>query len=202
MCPGYPTLPHPVETQKRHEHLARLHLHRRPAHPVVEGQGPCPDVQEVATRPRNRADQAQPDHARVGQLLPACRLQTHAGQPVPLCVVAGDAVAAQAAPLDVDRRLSPIHHSHWTVKAHRDGRDRTVQPGRGAGHPLPLPRQHDPHPLDPAQPRADGRNRGEPGAVKVARRVRRAALGKRARSNPGTAPQADSTGECDRAQHR
>jgi hypothetical protein len=87
-------LPHPVEAQKRHEHLARLYLHCRPAHPVVEGQDPCPDVQEVAARSRNRADQAQPDHARVGQLFPACRLQTHTEQPVPLCMVAGDAVAA------------------------------------------------------------------------------------------------------------
>jgi hypothetical protein len=37
-------------------------------------------------------------------------------------------------------------------------------------------------------------NRGEPGAVRAARRVRRAA-GQRPGSNPDTGPQADSTGE-------
>ena len=45
--------------------------------------------------PRDRADPAQPDHARLGQLLQARRLQTHAQSPVTLRVVAGDPVAAQ-----------------------------------------------------------------------------------------------------------
>ena len=43
-----PRLPHPVETQEGHEQVARLHLHRRPAGPVGEGQDPCPDPQDVA----------------------------------------------------------------------------------------------------------------------------------------------------------
>ena len=148
-----PRVPHPVETQARHEQVARLHLHRRPADPVVEGQDPCPDEQDVAARPRDRADPAQPDHARLGQLLQARRLQTHTQQPGPLRVVAGGPVAAQAAPLEVEGRPPPVHHPDWAVEADRGGRDRTVQPRRGAGHPLPLPGQHDPQPLDPAQPR-------------------------------------------------
>ena len=86
---------------------------------------------------------------------------------------------------DVHRRFtSPTGR----VEADRDGRDRTVQPGDGAGHPLPLPGEHDPHPLDPAQPRHDGRNRGEPGAVRVARRVRRAAWGNGSGAIPAPRP--------------
>jgi hypothetical protein len=50
-----------------------------------------------------------------------------------------------------------------------------------------------PNPLDHAQPRLNGRNRGEPAAEKSARRVRRAAWGNGPAGNPGTAPQADST---------
>jgi RNA-directed DNA polymerase len=36
------------ETQARHEQVVGLHLHRRPAHPVAEGQDPCPDPQDIA----------------------------------------------------------------------------------------------------------------------------------------------------------
>ena len=43
-----PRVPHPVETQEGHEQVARLHLHRRPADPVAEGEDPCPDPQDVA----------------------------------------------------------------------------------------------------------------------------------------------------------
>ena len=38
----------------------------RAAHPVAEGQDPCPDEQDIATAAQGRADQAQPDHARLG----------------------------------------------------------------------------------------------------------------------------------------
>jgi RNA-directed DNA polymerase len=74
---------------------------------------------------------------------------------------------------DVRRRFT----TRWAVEADHGGRDRVVQPRGDAGHPLSLPGQHHPQPLDPAQPRHNGTNRGEPGAVKVARRVRRAAWG-------------------------
>ena len=43
-----PRLPHPVETQERHEQVVRLHLHRRPASPGAEGEDPCPDTQDIA----------------------------------------------------------------------------------------------------------------------------------------------------------
>ena len=70
-----PRLPHPVETQERYEQVVRLHLHRRPARPVGEGEDPCPDTQDIAAGPRVRADQARSDHARMGQLLQARRGQ-------------------------------------------------------------------------------------------------------------------------------
>ena len=53
-------------TASEDEQVARLHLHRRPAHPVAEGQDPCPDEQDVAAGPQVGADPAQPDHARLG----------------------------------------------------------------------------------------------------------------------------------------
>jgi RNA-directed DNA polymerase len=65
------SLPHPVETQRRNRQVARLHLHRRPAPPVAEGEDPCPDGQDIAAGSCRRADQTHPDHARLGQLLQA-----------------------------------------------------------------------------------------------------------------------------------
>jgi group II intron reverse transcriptase/maturase len=147
-----PRVPHPVETQERHGQVARLHLHRRPAHPVAEGQDPCPDEQDVAAGPQVRADPAQSDHARLGQLLQARGLQAHPGQPGPLRLVAGDPVAQDAAPLEVEGRPPGLHHPRRAVEAGHGRRDRAVQPGDGAGHPVPLPRQHHPQPLGP-QPR-------------------------------------------------
>ena len=178
----------------RNEQVARLHLHRRPARPVVEGEDPCPDPQDVAAGPRGRADPAQPDHARLGQLLPARRRpSTPSATLAPVRVVAGRPVADDAAPLEVDGRpptISPTPTGRWQPIS--GGRDRAVQPRSGAGHPIPLPGQHDPQPLDPAN-HANGRNRGEPVALKGARRVRRAAWGNGPVSNTDTAPQADST---------
>ena len=49
-----PRLPHPVETQERHEPVVRLHLHRRSAHQGGKGQDPCPDPQDVPAEPMGR----------------------------------------------------------------------------------------------------------------------------------------------------
>ena len=112
MSDGFDFLGFRIQWKRKtgNEQVARLHLHRRPADPVGEGEDPCPDAQDVAARPRGRADPAQPDHARLGQLLPACRLQTHPQPPGPLRVVAGDPVAADPAPLEVEGRPPPVHH--------------------------------------------------------------------------------------------
>ena len=47
-----PGVPHPVAPQDGNEQVARLHLHRRPAGPVGEGEDPCPDPQDVAAGPQ------------------------------------------------------------------------------------------------------------------------------------------------------
>ena len=68
-------VPHPVETQARYRQVVRLRVHRRSAHPVAEGQDSCPDQQVVAAATQGRVGPAQPDHARLVQLLQICRRQ-------------------------------------------------------------------------------------------------------------------------------
>jgi hypothetical protein len=80
------------------------------------------------------------------ELLPACGLQAHPRPPDPLRVVAGDPVAAGTASLEVEGRPPGLHHPQRAVETGRGGRDRTVQPGNGTGHPLSLP-GHDPRTL-------------------------------------------------------
>ena len=55
--------------------MVRLRVHRRSAHPVAEGQDSCPDQQVVAAATQGRVGPAQPDHARLVQLLQICRRQ-------------------------------------------------------------------------------------------------------------------------------
>ena len=84
-----PRVPHPVAPEEGHQQALRLHLHRRPAHPVAEGEDTRADPQDITARPGMGADQAEPGHARLGQLLPARGRQErlrHAGQ---LRLVAG-----------------------------------------------------------------------------------------------------------------
>ena len=138
----------------RNEQVARLHLHRRPADPVAEGEDPCPDAQDVAAEPQGRADPAQPDHARLGQLLPARRLPS-----------TPSARLAHFVWWRVVRWLRTLHRWRWKDVRRRfttpDGRWKPITADGielfnlddGAGHPVPLPGQHDPQPLDPAQPR-------------------------------------------------
>src|SRR5690348_4187570 len=57
------------------------------------------------------------------------------------------------APLEVDGRPPSVYRPHRGMETHYGGWDRDVQHGRGAGYPLPIPRQHDPPTLDPASPR-------------------------------------------------
>src|SRR4051794_6259588 len=122
--------------------------HRRATAPVGEGEDPCPDEQEIAAKSRGRASQAQPDLARLDQLLPARGLQTHPQPPVPLRVVAGDPVVTGIASLEVEGRPPPVHYPRWTVETNQGGRDHTVQPRIGTGNPISLPGQHHPQPLD------------------------------------------------------
>src|SRR5215472_12811124 len=76
-------------------------------------------------------------------------MQAHPGQPGSFRLVAGDPVAQDAAPLELERRPPGLHHPRRAVEADIGGRDRAVQPGSRAGHPVPLPWQHDPQSLGP-----------------------------------------------------
>jgi hypothetical protein len=67
--------------------------------------------------------------------------------------VGGDPLVDATAPLDVARRPPSPHRTRRPMAHADDGRDRAVQHRIGAVHPLPMPRQQDPQPLAPAQPR-------------------------------------------------
>ena len=144
-------------------------------------------------RPRDRADPAQPDHARLGQLLPACRLQTHAQSPAPLRLVPDDPLAAQAAPLEVEGRPPPVHHTHWAV----DSRSRRTGSSCSTSAAVPVTRYRYrgnkiPNPW-PCTTTPDGSRPWRARCVETRTPGSASGLGKRTESNPGTAPQADST---------
>ena len=155
--------------------LARLHLHRGPADPVVEGESPCPDEQDVTAAPWIRADPARSDHARMVHLLPSRRQQTHLLDPGPLRVASGRPVADDAASLEVDRPPTTVHRPRVaggypcrptgkrcsTSKRSRSPDTATEGTSRPRG-------RCPPH---------NGSFRGEPVASRGARRVRRAVWG-------------------------
>jgi RNA-directed DNA polymerase len=110
-------------------------------------------TQDIAMAAQGRADQAQPDHARMGWLLPARSLQAHPGFPGKFCLAPGDPLADETAPLDVERRPPAPHRTKRPVDQAIGGRDRTIQHRLGPGHPVLLPRRQDPQPLDRTRPR-------------------------------------------------
>jgi hypothetical protein len=124
---------------------------------------------------------------RVGELLPSRRLQAHPQQPEALRRMAGHQVAEKAAPLAVEAVPAAIHHPHRVVATAVNGRDRVVQPRSSGSNPLPLPGR-DPRPLGRRRTAPDGRNHGEPGASRGARRVRRAARGNGPAAMPAPRP--------------
>jgi Glyoxalase-like domain len=92
-------------------------------------------------------------------------------------LVAGRPVADHAAPLDVEGLPSALHRPQRPMGTAVRRRSKPVRHRIGTGTPLPLPRTVDPPALDPAPTTPDDSDRGEPAAVKAARRVRRAAWG-------------------------
>ena len=90
--------------------VARLHLHRRPADPVGEDEDPCPDPQDIATRPGVRADRLEHGHARVGQPLQARDREEHVRDAGQLRLAASDPDASSTAPLEMEGRPSTVHH--------------------------------------------------------------------------------------------
>jgi RNA-directed DNA polymerase len=105
--------------RKRGTNKLRLHLHRPTPDPVVEGQDSCPHTQDIATRTRVRAGQAQPGHARLGELLQTCRRQEHLQHVGQLRLVANHPHAAGAASLEMERRPPTIHRPNRPVTSHR-----------------------------------------------------------------------------------
>jgi hypothetical protein len=116
----------------------------RPIRSLKDKVRPCPDGQAVAAASQARADQDQPDHARLGRLFPARGLQTHPGFPREFHLAKGDPLVVASAPLEVEGRPPTLHRPHRPVGQTHGGRDRTVQHRRGTGHPIPIPRQQDP----------------------------------------------------------
>jgi hypothetical protein len=147
-----PRLPHPVETPERLDQVVRLHLHRRPARPVGQGEDPCPDTQDIAVGSRVCADQARSDHARVGQLLQTRRGQMDLQQAGRLHLVEARPHAAGPPRLELGSTPPPADHPHRAV-ADRGGRDRVLPDRRRDGLPIRLPGQQDPIPVANHEPR-------------------------------------------------
>ena len=107
-------------------------------------------------------------------------------------MVQGDPLADETAPLDVEGRPPQAHRHLWPVAQAASGRNRAVQTRIGAGHPVPLPRQPGPQPLDNAKPRLTAETVESPLPGD-----RHGGFGERPgetdREQSGTAPQADST---------
>ena len=80
--------------------------------------------------------------ARLVNLLPSRRQQTHLLDPCQLRVASGGPVADDAAPLEVDRPPTTVHRPRWPVDTLVGRRESVVQPRSGPGHPIPLPREH------------------------------------------------------------
>lgn len=119
--------------------VVRLHLHRRQAGRGAETEDQVTDPQVVASRLQGHADQDQPDPARLGQLLQARGRQAHLVAPCHLRMVEGRALGDAPQPHDVEGHPAMAPYSA-RMGSDPHGRDRTVQPRHGAGHPLPLPR--------------------------------------------------------------
>ena len=83
-------------------------------------------------------------------------------------------------------RPSLAHRPHRPVASDQRGRDRVVQPRDDTDHSVTATgATRSPTPGSALPEPTHGRNHGEPGAVKVARRVRRAAWGNGPSSNAG-----------------
>jgi hypothetical protein len=89
---------------------------------------------------RSVRDQAQPGHARLGQLLPARRRQAHLPHPGPVRLATADHDAHAPAPLELEDRPQAVHHADRQVAARHRGRDRAPADSGHPGDPLPVTR--------------------------------------------------------------
>lgn len=163
-------------------------VHRRPSVPVSGVESPCPDTSCQPSGYGSCGRQDQPDPARPGQLLPACGVQAHAQPAAPLRQLAHHPLVAQVAPLAVEGVPPQVHHPYGAVASDRSRWSRGIQPGSGDGESLPVPREPHPQPVPAADNSLTASDRGEPGAWRRARRVRRAARGNGAAAMPTPRP--------------
>src|SRR5262249_15585811 len=139
-----------------------------------------------ARRSRPTAASNQQVPAGMGELLPPRRVQEGVlpGR-LPRLASDRDLDTPQTRTHFLARSPTPILRYRLAIRPQRGGIPRR-SPRRG--HPIPLPRNPDTHPLDhpPGQLPDDttSATRGEPDAVKVARPVRREATG----NGPGATP--------------
>ena len=158
----------------------------RKAIQAIKGQDLSQDVQvNPEPEPGCAHPEHQPDPGRVGELPPSRSLQGRVQRDRPSCMGPDHALAKA----EIQTRELPPRNASTAPPLLR-ARDLAVRSQRSqvhrrvsrAGHPLPLPRQQDTGPVGtPAGPGSQltpaGKTRGAPGAVRVARRVRRAGRG-------------------------
>jgi RNA-directed DNA polymerase len=101
------------------EQVVRLHLHRRPTGPVVEGEDPCPDTQDIASASGVCANPLGDAHAWVGQLLQTCCGEVDLQQAGRFHLVEADPDAADTPPLELGS--APRHlataEGRWQIAA-------------------------------------------------------------------------------------
>jgi group II intron reverse transcriptase/maturase len=169
-----------------HDEAVRLHVPVPEGHPGHQGQDLSQDVQvNPEPGPGCAHPEHQPDPGRVGELPPSRSLQGRVQRDRPSCMGPDHALAKA----EIQTRELPYRDASTAPPLLR-ARDLAVRSQRSqvhrrvsrAGHPLPLPRQQHTGPVGtPAGPGNQltpaGKTRGAPGAVRVARRVRRAGRG-------------------------
>ena len=143
--PGLPRLAHPAPPQTRHRPAVHLHLPVAQGHQGRDGQGqdhlPA-QRQPAAPGPH---PPAQPGATRLVRLLPARRVRRRLRRPGPLHP--GPVLAMGTAQTPPDHREGhppPLLQQRMVAGHHRD---RTVQPGQGRHHTLPLPGNSHPGPM-------------------------------------------------------
>jgi hypothetical protein len=144
MCPGYPTLPYPTETEARHHQARGLHL------PVEEGAGlnrragPHAHPQVITSDPCGPAAPAQPGPPGLVHLLSPRRVEGDLRLPRPVHLAPGGPVDPETTQQDeVGRPLPPLPSR---LAAGRGWRGAVPTPN-GDGQPLPLPGREHSHAL-------------------------------------------------------
>ena len=151
-------------------------------------------VSKVRSLQRTQGDSlpARAGATGLGQLLPPRRVEVDVRLRARVHLAQGDLLASPQTPTR-QLEMAPPALPPRVVANRRRGVP--VRHRQGAGHPLPLPRTTDPHPMAPSKREhrrmTTTRTRGEPDAWEHARPVRRCGPGKRTDRKANTAPRPD-----------